>query len=446
MLSSVGRWKVYCVPVTNSSDPPAHLIDTAGISRRRFLRTVTFVAGSVLAGCGRDGVPGARVTLKQWYHQYGEAGTQQAVHRYAEAYTRQFPDIAIQVVWVPGDYQTKLNTALLTAGGPDVFEKQLTVPMVSAGQVEPLDDLFPPEIKADFLAEDLALNTVDGRIYGVKMIDDMGLLYFRKSLLEAAGVSPPRTFSELVTVARALTTDTRKGLFLGNDGGVDAPLTLMPWSAGIRLIEGDRIAFDQPRTALAYDRLRELTDSGALLVGAPTDWWDPSAFIQGMCAMQWGGLWAYPAIHLVYGDDLGCAPWPALDEEGQPATFFGGWSQMVNARSPQIEEAKKYARWLWIENETIQRDWAVSYGFHVPPRKSVAGNTSALKDPIPSKAVEILQNDGKYVPPQWSTSMNTALNDAVANIVKRGRPAAPEVAKAARKCQRELDRMLRYRA
>jgi multiple sugar transport system substrate-binding protein len=419
---------------------------SASISRRSFLRTATFFAGAVLAGCDRrEAVPGARVTLKQWYHQYGEAGTQQAVLRYAEEYTRHNPDIAVKVVWVPGDYATKLNTALLTSGGPDVFEKQLTIPMVGAGQVAPLDDLFPADIRADYLTEDLAVNTVDGKIYGVKMLDDLGLLYFRKSLLEAAGVQPPATFDALVVAAKKLTTAQQKGLYLGNDGGVDAAMLEMPWSAGGALLQEDKVAFNAPRTIFAYEKLRELTGSGSLLIGAPTDWWDPSALTQGMCAMQWCGIWAYPGIHKALGEDLGCVPWPALDAEGRPSTFFGGWSQMVNARSRHIEEAKRYVRWLWIENKEVQRDWNVNYGFHIPPRQSVAMETPSLKDAIPAQALRILRDYGKVVPPEWSSAMQTALNDAVANIVKKGRPVAAEVATAAKKCERELDRLLRYR-
>ncbi|MDQ3815573.1 MAG: twin-arginine translocation signal domain-containing protein, partial [Armatimonadota bacterium] len=85
------------------------------LSRRQFLNMATVAAGAVLTGCNRQNDSGARITLTQWYHQYGEEGTQAAVLRYAQEYTKLHPDIAVQVVWVPGDYQTKLNTALLTA-------------------------------------------------------------------------------------------------------------------------------------------------------------------------------------------------------------------------------------------------------------------------------------------------------------------------------------------
>ena len=108
------------------------------LTRRDFLRGVTVTAGAIFVGC-RPQNSANGVTISQWYHQYGEEGTHEAVLRYAQAYTKANPTISVHVEWVPGDYQTKLNTALLVKGGPDVFEKQLSIPMVTAGQVAPLD-------------------------------------------------------------------------------------------------------------------------------------------------------------------------------------------------------------------------------------------------------------------------------------------------------------------
>ena len=101
------------------------------------------------------------------------------------------------------------------------------------GEIAPLDDLFTPETRADFSTKDLALNTVGGRIYGVKMFDDTAALYYRKSLLEKAGVEPPRTMDALIDAVKKLNAGDRKGLFVGNDGGVGSLLTLAPWSADV---------------------------------------------------------------------------------------------------------------------------------------------------------------------------------------------------------------------
>ena len=411
-------------------------------SRRQFLAAAGVSAAALLAGCGRPGMPGKRITLTQWYHQYGEVGTQQAVQRYADEYMRLHPDIGVEVVWVPGDYGTKLATALLTRGGPDVFEDQLTAAMVGAGQVAPLDDLFPPDVRRDLSPRDLAANSVGGKVYGVKMLDDTGILYYRPSLLQAAGLRPPRTMDQLIQAAKTLTTGSRKGLFVGNDGGATALINIVPWSAGSDFLVDDKIVFNNPRTVAAYEKLREMNDSGALLIGAPTDYWDPSAFTQGLTAMQWGGLWSYPAIKKAFGSDVGGMAWPALDAAGRPATFLGGWSAMVNAQGSQVAEAKRYVQWLWITNKKLQENWCLAYGFHVPPRESVARMATALRAPVPAQAVADLAAHGYTLPPTWNAAMGTALSDAVANILKQGRPAAAEIQTAADKCERELRRAL----
>ena len=427
-----------------------------GPSRREWIKSAFISAGAVtigatalgsLGGCRRGAVSkDGRITLTQWYHQYGEEGTKDAVYRYAAEYTKANPNINIEVVWVPGDYNTKLNTALLVAGGPDVFERNgLTIPMVSAGQVAPLDDLLTPSVRADFDPGDLESFGVDGKVYALKMVTDTGLIYYRKSMLQKAGVAPPQTLDELIAASKALVAPRRKGIFLGNDGGVGSCLMLPMWSAKQDLLSDGKIAFNTARTAQAYEKFRQLVALDANLIGAPTDWWDPSAFNQGLTAMQWCGLWAYPAIKKELGDDVGALAWPALDAQGAPATFLGGWAQMVNARSPHVDEAKKYISYLWIENQKIQSDWTLSYGFHVPPRKSVAQSAKALEAPVPAKAVENLREYGHPVQPAWSSGMNTAFSDAVVNIVKLGAPGQQEFAVAAAKCERELERQFRYR-
>ena len=412
------------------------------LSRRELLKVFTFAGGAMLAGCSDKNPNGTKLTLTQWYHEYGEKGTFQAVQRYAREYSLLNPHIAVRVVWVPGDYGTKLATALLTPDGPDVFEDQITEAMVSAGQVAPLDDLFTPEDLKDFNAKDIALNSVGGKIYGVKEIDDMQLLYFRKSVLKAAGVKPPTTMDELIAAAHALTTPTRKGIFLGNDGGVTALLTVLPWSAGSDFLVNNRIVFNNPRTVASYEKLLELNQSGSLLMGAPTDWWDPSSLTQGLAAMQWCGLWAYPKIHSILGDDLGAIIWPAFDNAGVPVTSLGGWTAMVNAQRPYVEEAKKFVKWLWIDNLKDQLDWCVGYGFHVPPRLSLAKRAPQLSAPIPAYAVKALGKYGQATPPLWNAAMTSDLTNSLTNIVKLGHNAARSVSNAATQCTRELNREL----
>lgn len=417
------------------------------MTRRTFLRRALITSGAVLTGAAavQQAAAANKITLTQWYHQYGEQGTQQAVMRYAKDYTKANPDVQIDVTWVVGDYTTKLNTALVGGNPPDVFEYG-TAPnlqMVKSGQITPTDDYYPPDIKKDYSPTDLQSLTINGHIYGVKIADDTGVLYYRKSMLDKAGVKPPTTMDEVVSAAKTLTKGGVKGIFLGNDGGISAMLTILPWSAGVKFIENNEISFATDRTATAYGKLQQLNKDGSVLTGSPTDWFDPSAFTQGLCAMQWTGLWAMPAIEKALADDFGVVPWPAFDAKGTPVTFLGGWAEEVSAKSKNIDAAKDYVKWLWITNTDIQKDFNLSYGFHVPPRLSLANAAEPLKSGPALEATQIFHKDAKIMPPTWDNAMNTALTDAVTSIVKQNADAMTALKQAAAKCQTELTTILK---
>ncbi len=425
-------------------------------SRRGFLATVVTVAGGAIlsacttnvgggngaSGSGSSGNSGGKVTLSHWYHQYGEEGTQQAVLKYAKDYTAKNPNVQVNVTWIPGDYATKMASALLTADAPDVFEGSPTLAMVKANQITPLDDIMTADVRSDFSQKDLDATTVNGKIYAVKMVDDMAMIYYKKSTLAAAGVQPPTTMAEVIAAAQKLTKGNTKGLYLGNDGGISALLTLLPFSNKAEFIKDDKILFDSPQTVAAYKSLADLNATGSLLVGVPTDWFDPDSFNQGLAAMQWCGLWAMPAIKKALNDDFGVLPWPAFAAGGTPVTFRGGWGQMIGAKSKNIDAAKQYVKNLWIDSKDTQTDWSLSYGFHVPPRKSVAATATQLTTGPAKEAVDIVDKYGTILPPTWDAAMTTALTDALSNIVKNKANAQAEVTKAAQKCQDELKRVL----
>jgi multiple sugar transport system substrate-binding protein len=425
---------------------PAH-------TRRTFLSLAGALGlGGALAACGGDsggldsggGGGGGGPTIRQWYHLYGEEGTEQAVKRYAEGYER----ATVEVQWTPGDYESKLSSGLLSGNGPDVFEYNLNVDMVRSGQIVPLDDIVGP-VRDDYTETDIEAASLDGSIWGVKIVDDCGFLYYRKSLLAAAGVQPPTTMDALIDATRALDRDGVKGLFIGNDVGVTpafgggALLDLVLYMAGTKnLTPENTVGFTTPEAKTALLKLRELADSGSLLLGAPTDFWDPSSFTQGLTAMQWGGLWAMPQIQEALGDDFGIVPWPALsDTVGAPSTFLGGWTSMVSAKATDVELAKDYTKWLWIDNTEAQEDFNLSYGFHIPPRKSLAASAQKLQEGVAADALRIFNDHAVAANPMWTPKMKSAFADAATAIVREGGDVDAELATAQQAVEAELARL-----
>lgn len=420
---------------------------TAGLTRRRFLGTsLLFAGGAVVSACTTDptgsGSGDAKVTLNHWYHEYGEQGTREAAMRYAADYTKENPDVAVKVTWVPGDYKTKWQSSVLTPEGPDVYEvNEVTPDMVAQQQVAAVDDLLGAA-RAELNEHALSPLTHSGKAYGVPMIIDVMLLYYRKSLLADAGVTPPTTLVDLVAAAKTLTRDKTKGIFVGNDG-IAGMRQLFPFSVGQTVLTDRTVSYATPEIADALTQARRMFTDKSMLLGYATEWYDPGAFITGATAIAWGGLWALPQVQKELGEDFGLIPWPAHGAAGKPVVILGGWSQVVNGKSKHVEEAKKYVQWLWLRNDEVQKDWALSYGFHVPPRASLAAAAAPLQSGAAKTAVDLLNQHGTRSTALWAPAVSKPYDDAVSDIIKKNADALPTLTEAARRSQAALDQLPR---
>ena len=410
-------------------------------NRRNVMKAAMgLAAAGGLAACGgnngRGGGSGSGTALTQYFHAYGEAGTEQAIKRYAAAYKK--ADVSTN--WITGNnFESALFAALLTKKAPDVFEFHPQLQLVMSGQVADLTDLIDP-VKDDFNPNDIKSHTVDGKIYGIRMIDDPQFFYYRKSMFEKAKVEVPTTLDELIEAAAKLTTGKVKGAFLGND--FTAIQNVIIWSAGADTInEKNEIAYHTDGVVEGLKKLRQLFTSGNVLLDAPTDFWDPSSLNQGLCAMQWGGMWSMPAMQQALGDDLGIFPFPKIGSAGKQSVYNGGWSIFVNAKGKNVEAAKEYVKWLWIDQKQYQEDWATSYGFHIPPRTSIAQSASKLKSGLPSEGVKLFNEFGHFDNIGWTQAMITAMEDVFADCVRKGGDPEKALDKADTSVTRELKKL-----
>ncbi|MGW8379468.1 sugar ABC transporter substrate-binding protein [Streptomyces sp. ODS28] len=417
------------------------------VGRRKLLSTLGGAAlgAGALAGCGsntgRGGTDsGGGPTLEHWYHQYGEPGVEQAVQRYADDY----PKAHVRIQWRPGNYDQQTAAALLTSSGPDVFEVNgPTIEMIQGGRVADLTALLEGNgVRADFDPAALEPKIWEGRVWGIPQAIDTQVLYYRKSMLRRAGVRPPRTLDELLDAAQELTTKDVKGLFLGNDGGAGVLSQTPLNAAGLEFVTKDgEVGFDDPAAARALGKLRRPYEDGSLLLGAPSDWADPAAFTQGLTAMQWSGLWALPMVRKALGGDFGVLPFPADGKQGRPAVPVGAYAAAVAQSSPHREAAKAYMRWLWVEHAEHQRDFALSYGFHLPARRSLARHAKPLQEGEAARAAEYARAYGKAEPLLWTNASRTAYQDALSRIIKDGADPDREVRAVVRKVRTELARV-----
>ncbi|RRD07314.1 extracellular solute-binding protein [Arachnia propionica] len=400
------------------------------LTRRGVLGIGGLAAAATLSACGDNsglGDPsapaskqgeGAAVTLTQWYHEYGEPGVQEAVRRYASEY----PGATVEVKWTPGDYGQILAAQLLTDQVPDVFEVEQggSLDMIRSGQLADLTDLIAP-VRDDFNDAVMKRFTFDGRVHGIPQTIDMQLLYYRPSLLEAAGVAPPSTFEELVTAANAVATPDVGGFFAGNDGGVGVLGTLLLWASGHDQLNEERTeaAFLTDEFYAALAAYREFSQSKGLLQSASADWFSGDAFVNGETAMQWGGLWSLPDILAAHGEDVGVLPFPRIGATGRPAVPFGAFGACVAAKGANVAAAKEFVTWLWIDQTDKQVDFSNSYGTHIPARKSLVARADQLAAGPGADAASLVELHGFANDIMWSGSIGDTYSANISMVVKQ---------------------------
>src|SRR5262252_3674285 len=128
----------------------------------------------------------------------------------ARSFERDHPGVHVDLVEGPQatDLRENIYTASLLARDPTFdlvyMDVTWTAKFAAAGWLVPLDASFPDSERARFLPAALAAGLYEGRLYRVPVRTDIGVLYYRRDLLAAAGLAPPQTFAELSRAARQL--------------------------------------------------------------------------------------------------------------------------------------------------------------------------------------------------------------------------------------------------
>ncbi len=421
---------------------------------RRALLTMTggLAAAAGLSACGSntgrpepgasDPAGGAKPQLSQWYHEYGEDGVQEAVKKYAAAY----PDATVTVQWNPGDYDKLVSSALLTADAPDVFEygSGPTLDMIKAGQALDLTDLLG-DAKSQFTQPVLDAASWEGKVYGIPQTVDMQMLFCRKSVLNEAGVAPPRTIEELITATSAVQTKDMGGFYAGTDGGIGVLNSLLIWASGQEQISADKtgIGFDNADGYNAFAKFAELSQADGFVPSASGDWSTASPFVNGETAMQWSGLWILPEVIEALGDDFVVFPFPAVGSSGRQAVIFGAFSACVNAKGKNPEAAKEFVRWLWVDQEDYQLDFSTAFGTHIPAKTALVPKAEKLATGPGAHAAAFVATYGHANDKLWTPAISQAVVAALTNVVQKKADPKTEIAAVAERAKADIKRLNR---
>jgi len=355
-----------------------------GFTRRRGAGLLALLAAGSLAIAGCNGATAAAddaVSLDYWLW---DANQLPAYQECVEAFEQDNPDIDVRISqygW--DDYWRKLTASFVAGVGPDVFTDHLTryPEYADRGLLLDLKTLSPT---SDFDADEFQPGLADlwvgqeGQQFGMPKDFDTIALFYNKTMIEDAGLSPedldnltwnPQdggTFEDLIA---HLTIDKNGvrgdedgfdpnhvavyGLASNGSGAVDGQ-TQWSWLAGATGwrhtnadVWGTEYNFDDPRVQGSLKWLFSLVQKGYMppYTQVGTDPNPTQALGSGQAAISANGSWMINTYAGLEGIDLGIASVPS-GPVGHPVSMYNGLADSISSQTEHPEEAAKFVSFL----------------------------------------------------------------------------------------------------
>ncbi|MBE3598677.1 MAG: carbohydrate ABC transporter substrate-binding protein [Limnochordaceae bacterium] len=348
------------------------------------------VVGLVVA-TALPAVAGAQVVELRLWHQEQPPYRVQRVQELLDQFNKEHPTIRIrQEVQNWADVYPKILSAIRAGNQPDLIFTipDFTTVVKATGVVQPLDSLVDELDKAHrFLPSALEPYQYDRHTWAVPLYGMIHNLWYRKDVLDKAGVTPPRTWDELVASAQKLTTAGRYGIGLPANKHLYTDQTIYDLMITAKAEDifdpSGKLIFDNPRTVRAFTLYRDLWQYSPK-DGTGWTWGEAeAAFASAQAAMvfQFTTILTFDKQSGRAPSDLGVLPipWPA---DGQRGSIFYSNGVMVLTRDRAKQEAAAaFIRFL-LQPEVYGRFLNMEPGLFLPVTEDGSQATSFWQDPL----------------------------------------------------------------
>jgi multiple sugar transport system substrate-binding protein len=268
-----------------------------------------------------------------------------------------------------------------------------------AGWLRNLSNLLPEDERKEFFPGPMDAVTYKDKVYAIPWYIDAGILYYRKDLLKKYSFSPPKTWQELIDIARYITSK-EKGLYgfiwQGKQyEGLVCNVLEYFWTNGGNVLENGRVVINSPENIYALQFMRDLITKYKItppLVTTAIE--EPTRHIFGNGRALFIRNWPYA--------------WNIFEREGSPvkgkvgilalptflnkesASTLGGWQLGLNRYSKNPDAAEKLIKFL--TSPEAQKTIAFTIGYK-PTRKYLYKDKELMeKQPFIASLYEIFLN------------------------------------------------------
>lgn len=190
---------------------------------------------AVLGGCGLGGDSG-EVTLRLVAADYGDSASNSSQKYWdalVKAYEAKHSGVKIDVsVYSWNEVDAKVKAMADAGEAPDMAQIGAYADYAAAGKLYSTADLLSIPVEADFLEPLADAGQFDHIQYGMPFAASTRVLFYNKTLFTAAGLTPPKDWSELAADAEALKARGVKYPFALPLGSEEAQAETMQWLLG----------------------------------------------------------------------------------------------------------------------------------------------------------------------------------------------------------------------
>ena len=350
-----------------------------------------------------------------------------------------------------GEIYAKAPAAVAAGAGPDMlFAIPDFAPILKQmGALESVAD-FVAELDAahDFVDSTVEAYSYDGGVWAVPLYNMTLNLWYRKSVLEEAGIAVPTSWEEWRAAAEALTTDGQYGMGLPANRQLytDQTVYSVMVNGGASEIydEAGALRFDNPETVAAYDFYNSMMPFSP--PDAPSWTWGEAeaCFASRSCAMimQFTVISTYETQAEGDAADLGVAAIPTADGSGDNATIaYANAVMLLSDDEAKREASKAFIRFL-LQPENYGRFLNMEPGLFMPVTADGATADSFWNDPMVQEYREQIETviangqngklfgftSGRVFPAIASISAQNVLAETLQSVVVSGMEPAAAVA------------------
>jgi multiple sugar transport system substrate-binding protein len=405
------------------------------LHQRRMRRVLAVIGAAALAataaacssGSSSSGSSNGKVTITEF--DYYTGGANAAINAYNAQFMKAHPNITVKRTSVP--YANLITKILQDASAGDMPNLMLidnpNVPEVAAtGQLVAFDKL-PGFTTAGYTPGASAECTYQGKHYCYAIGTNTIGLFYNKAMLAAAHLSPPTTWAQLQSDAKALTTSSHYGIAFDATGDEQSTWQLEPffWSNGASLTSVNTPAFQQS-LQLWTNMVKDGSASKSVLQWGQ----DPDLtqqFLHQKAAMIVDGPWIFPELNAAgwkYNKQYGIVSIPVRQTGQKVITPLGGETMDIGAGG---SAAQQKAAWEWIEGmqKPATMEHVTSQMYYLPTKPAVVAQYlkggpeyTVFADEIENARPRTTEYGANY--PKVSQAIWTAIQAAITGTASVG--------------------------